>query len=250
MATVTTKSGSTKAYNFKRVQSNASKGSAAPKSGMTIRTKPTTTAPTAGSFGNKSTRTRYFSTSTGQQISRSGRKVAGGRTSGFAKTIGKTPQAKAALGAATTAKSRVKLPHADKRTAGAFGKAVNHSPILVAEFLVAMVIIGFQGISSVGRNGYQSAISGIMLRFSAVTAIWFILFLFASSKRGGTFAAWFGFLIILGILFDAVRKDAIKDMSNIISGQGIGQDTKLLVQSEKPPEFYTEAVEIKSPTLA
>ena len=226
MATVkTTQKGK---YDFQR-------SNAAPKS-VIVRPKG---PPTAGSFGNKSTRTRYFSTSTGSQISGTGRRVGGGRTSSLAKSIGKgpTPQTKA-IGAAAAAKGKVHLPHSDKRTASGFGKAVNHSPVLVAEFLAALILVGFQGMSGIAKNGYQHAISGILLRFSAITAIWFVLFLFASSKRGGTFASWFGFLIVLAILFDAVNKGSIKDLTGIVSGAGIKEDPKLLSENLKAPEYY------------
>jgi hypothetical protein len=180
-------------------------------------------------------------------MSKTGRAVGGGRTSSLAKTIGKgpTPQTKA-IGTGLAAKDKLKFPHADQRTSSGIGKAVNHAPILVAELLAAYILIGFAGISSIAKDGYQNAVSGIMLRFSAVTAIWFVLFLFTGSKRGGTFAAWLGFLVDLGILYDAVNKGAIADMTGIITGGGLADKTKLVSASEKPQEFYTVPEEVKA----
>jgi hypothetical protein len=141
------------------------------------------------------------------------------------------------------------LPHSDKRTTPALVKATNHSPILAAEYGIVVLIITGKGISDIARIGYQTAISGIMLRFTAATALWFVLFLLASSKKGSAFAAWFGFLVVLGAVFDAVNSQSTTDLTSIIQGQPLtNSDGTLLVVDEKPSEFYETAGQVKPVT--
>lgn len=153
--------------------------------------------------------------------------------------VGKAVPAGRAVSAGRKIAGNVKLPHSDKRTTPALVKVANRTPVLVAELGIAFLIIGINGASNIARDGYQKAISGIMLRYTALTGVFFILFLFTSSKKGSTFAAWFGALIVLGILFDAVNGKGITDLATVIKGNPL-QDSSgdQLVVSEKPEEFY------------
>lgn len=159
----------------------------------------------------------------------------------IAKIATKTPPVRAAT-TARKIKSSVKLPHSDKRTKSALPRAVSHSPVLVAEFLLAILIIGFNGFSDIARNGYQTAMSGVFLRFTAVSGVFFVLFLLSGSKRGSTVAALFGGLVDLGILFNAVNKGAISDLTSVITGGGLPSTDKVTLLSDlKPNEYYETA---------
>jgi hypothetical protein len=226
-----------------------------PKRNNTVIAKPTA-PPKAGNWGGSGVRTQYNSVKTGNRVSRSGANL-GTSPSGrrlTSKLVGDVAKATPA-GRAAKIGSKVSgfsLPKSDKRTSSALGQAVNHSPVLLSEFLVAMVIVGAKGVTDIATTGYQKAITGIMLRYTAIIAIWFVLFLMSSSKRGSQFAMWFGLLIDLGILFDAVSGDAIANLTSIINGQGLPSQTVLLGdKDQKPTEYYsTGETTIVKPTSA
>ncbi|HEX8763295.1 MAG TPA: hypothetical protein VF733_06100 [Candidatus Saccharimonadales bacterium] len=179
-------------------------------------------------------------------------------TSTLSKTVskgaGKTPQGAAAKTVAKRAQKRltvpnkVSSPHPDERTRSAL-KFTNKTPILLAEFLIAIVVIGIGTTGNIARNGYQKSISSTMLRFSAVTGIWFVLFLLSSSKRGSNVAVLFGALVDAGIIFDAVRNSSqqggVYDLVAMVQGQQLpGVDPTQLTAQEKPQEFYNEPKEL------
>lgn len=160
------------------------------------------------------------------------------RQSGRVVSVARKTIAGRAANIALKAKGKVHLPHADKRTQGIFGKATSHSPVLLAEFLVGLLLIGMGGVSGIARDGYQKEISNVMLKYTAFTAVFFVLFLLSSGKRGSQFAAWFGGLIDLGILFNVVNRGSVADLTSMVKGQGLGLDSTTLVDSLKPDEFY------------
>jgi hypothetical protein len=65
----------------------------------------------------------------------------------------------------------------------------------------------------------------VMMRLSGLTALFFILFLFTGSKRGGEFAMWFGLLIDVAIAFRALQKNNFTRIASGLSGQGIPSET-------------------------
>lgn len=190
----------------------------------------------ASNWTGSNVRTQYHSLSTGGRVSKSGARLKGA-SSPLAKKIGAaTPQGRAAK-AGSMALTKFHPPRSDKRTESPI-KFGNHTPALLAEYLVALALIGWSGTTKIANNGYQHAISGIMLRFTAVTMVWFVLFLMAAGKRSGTFAAWFGALIDLGILFDAVNSQSVANLTSVIKGQGLNMDKTTLTDSLKPTEYY------------
>lgn len=137
----------------------------------------------------------------------------------------------------STKSSAFTMPRSDKRQSSPLVKAGNKSPVLVAEFIAGILIIS---ISMFTRNrAWQDAVSDIMIRLTALTAAFFVLFLLTGSKRSGQFAMWFGLLIDLGIMYAAVQKNDIAALGAMISGQGNPiEPTKLLSSVESPPEFH------------
>jgi hypothetical protein len=129
-------------------------------------------------------------------------------------------------------------PHSDKRTGSAFKAAGNHSPVLLAEFILGMLIIVVKTITDTAKASYQEAMATAMLQASALTGVFFILFLLASGKRAGKGAAWFGALVDLGVLFTAVNAGALTDFTQLVQGKGLPSGVTLLSTS-KPEEFYS-----------
>lgn len=64
--------------------------------------------------------------------------------------------------------------------------------------------------------------SKVLIRLTALTSLFFVLFLMSGSKRGGQFAIWFGLLVDLGIVFTAARGQAFTTLADEISGKGTG----------------------------
>lgn len=134
-----------------------------------------------------------------------------------------------------------KLPKSDKRTSSFIGKAYNHSPLLVAEFVGGLAIIGIAMFTRTATEKYQDVMTSVVARFTAFTAIFFILFLMsAGSKRSSQAAAWFGLLIDLGLLFDATNHHMFEDLSAFINGTGLAAKT-VTVSATKPEEFFATA---------
>lgn len=150
-----------------------------------------------------------------------------------------TPRGGRGKGASLSRRGRsVGFPSSDKRTSGFLGKAYDHSPVLLAEFFAGVVIIAIAMITRSATEKYNDVISSIMGRYTAFTAVFFVLYLMGSGgKRSSQAAAWFGLLIDLGLLFDAVNHNVFQDLSGMVTGAGLPQGVKLL-SAEKPQEFF------------
>jgi len=107
--------------------------------------------------------------------------------------------------------------------------------ILLAEYFGAVVIIVLGLFTKGPGQGYHQTMADIMLRLTALTGIFFILFLLAGTK-GGKAAVWFGLLVDLGVIFTATRENVLTDTANIVAGKGTGVDTATLTAATKEPE--------------
>lgn len=136
--------------------------------------------------------------------------------------------------AATRKLTLPSAPRSDKRTSSAVG---NHAPVIVAEFILAILIVILMTITSSAKATYQEAMASAMLQLSAITGVFFVLFLFSSGKHGSKAAAWFGVLVDLGILFTAVNKNALADFSSLVQGNGISSGA-VTISDTKPAEYY------------
>src|SRR5712691_3547334 len=83
----------------------------------------------------------------------------------------------------------------------------SYQPVILAEFLVAVVVVS---VSPVAKGGTPEAqVKGSPSPYStntlkqliAIGAVYFTLALLASSRRAGRYAAWFGGLVLLGLGF-------------------------------------------------
>jgi hypothetical protein len=106
----------------------------------------------------------------------------------------------------------------------------------VAEYVLGLLLITIITITNSAKTGYNDAMSKAMLQASALTGVFFILFLMSSGQRASRVAAWFGVLVDLGILFTAVNSNAISDFASLVQGNGLPEAT--LLSSDKPQEFY------------
>jgi hypothetical protein len=94
----------------------------------------------------------------------------------------------------------------------------NYQGAILAEFLVAVVVVAFLPLASgpgddkAGPSPYRV---GDMIQLVAIGAVYFVLALFSSGERSGRIVAWFGGLLVLGIL---IAKTGSGQLSAAVSG--------------------------------
>lgn len=173
-----------------------------------------------------------------------------GRHASIGKTATKIvpPPAKPAVAVAQkrqqrrAARKAPRLLRTDKRQSSPFTKVTNRSPALMAEFLFGVAVISISIFTESRDRGYNTVMAEVMMRLSGLTALFFILFLFTGSKRGGEFAMWFGLLIDIAVAFRALQKNNFTRLASGLSGQGIPSETggtQLAADiTEKPTEIH------------
>jgi hypothetical protein len=102
----------------------------------------------------------------------------------------------------------------------------SHSGILFAEYIGGAVVISLELFTQGANRGYTASMSRVMIRLTALTAVFFVLFLMQGSRRGGQAAVWFGLIVDMGIVFTAGRGQTLSTTADIVSGKGI-QDIQL-----------------------
>jgi hypothetical protein len=133
------------------------------------------------------------------------------------------------------------LPTTDKRRTSPFRKATSRSPALLAEYLAGVLIISITLFTQSGTKGYQTVITDVMMRLSALTAVFFVLFLMTGSKRGGEAAMWFGLLVDLGIVYKAAQSGDIGNFALLVSGKGLGVGATTLTSNTQETEVHETA---------
>lgn len=104
-----------------------------------------------------------------------------------------------------------------------------YQPVLLAEFLAAVVIIALVPIAAGGSanakaKGTPSPYdTGDLKQIVAVGGLYFILAL-ASSGNSGRISAWFGGLVLLGLAFSKLSHGQLQDVFKTVSGQSAQQD--------------------------
>lgn len=125
------------------------------------------------------------------------------------------------------------------------------SGALFAEYFAAALVITFDLFVKSPTEGYLSTMSKVMMRLTALTAVFFVLFLMTGSKRGGQVAVWFGLLVDLGVIFTAARRQSFTDIADMISGKGTGitlvdATSKLSVPHPDPPQLPDELTQAQA----
>lgn len=117
----------------------------------------------------------------------------------------------------------------------------NGAPLL-AEYIGGVIIICLGTLTQGPSKGYANAMSELLLRLTALTTVFFVLFLLAGTKAGKA-AVWFGLLIDLGIVFTAAQHNVLSDTATLISSSTVSGGTATLTsagggnleQPEPPP---------------
>ena len=82
-----------------------------------------------------------------------------------------------------------------------------YQPVILAEFLVAVVVVSVSPVAKGGTPEAQAKGSpspysvNTLKQLVAIGGVYFVLALLASSRRAGRYAAWFGGLVLLGLGF-------------------------------------------------
>jgi hypothetical protein len=102
---------------------------------------------------------------------------------------------------------------------GSTGGGRNYQGAILAEFLVAVIVVAFlplaSGAPDDGKAGPSPYRVTDMIQLVAIGAVYFILALFSSGERSGRIVAWFGGLLTLGIL---IAKVGSGQLSAAVSG--------------------------------
>lgn len=144
-----------------------------------------------------------------------------GAARGAAKGRAETRKTRSA--ASSRASSRARTTRGGPGIASLSGPATG---ALFAEYFAGALIITFQLFTDTPSRGYLPTVSKVMMRLTALTAIFFVLFLMQGSKRGAQFAVWFGLLVDLGVIFTAARSQTFSTMADMIGNKGTPAGTQ------------------------
>lgn len=116
-----------------------------------------------------------------------------------------------------------------------------HGGVLIAEFIAAVLIMVIGTLTRGPGKGYQVVMSELVIRLTALSMVFFVLFLLAPTKAGKA-AMYFGLLVDLGVLLTATQQGVISDLASVVQGQplkdatGNPVDTTALTADETEPE--------------
>jgi len=156
-----------------------------------------------------------------------------GAARGAAKAVVKRPAARPSAPSSTARPSRARRAaratggYAAKRGKGLAIKRLEGpvSGALFAEYFAGIFVIFIGVFTKAPTEGYLAVMPKIMIRLTALTAVFFVLFLMQGSKRGAQAAVWFGLLVDLGIVFTAAKSQTFSTTADIISGKGMPVQT-------------------------
>jgi hypothetical protein len=97
----------------------------------------------------------------------------------------------------------------------------NYQGIILAEFLVAVIVVAFLPLASGPADGKQGPSPyrvNDMIQLVAIGAVYFVLALFSSGERSGRIVAWFGGLLTIGILIAKVGSGQLSAAVSSVSG--------------------------------
>jgi len=108
------------------------------------------------------------------------------------------------------------------RRGGSLGGGRNYQGAILAEFLVAVLVVAFLPLASGRPNDDKGGPSPYrvtdMTQLVAIGAVYFILALFSGGERSGRIVAWFGGLLLLGILIAKVGSGQLSAAVSSVSG--------------------------------
>jgi len=166
----------------------------------------------------------------GAAAARGGRKVVQGRVEGSTydlrnpRTRARTSSASTQTAAGGTRRGPAVQPviGLGGRGGGSAGGGRNYQGAILAEFLVAVLVVAFLPLASGppddGKAGPSPYRVDDMIQLVAIGAVYFILALFSSGERSGRIVAWFGGLILIGILIAKVGSGQLSAAVSGVSG--------------------------------
>jgi hypothetical protein len=107
------------------------------------------------------------------------------------------------------------------RRGGGGGLGGGYQGAILAEFLVAVLVVAFLPLASGptdGKKGPSPYRVTDITQLVAIGAAYFILALFSGGDRSGRIVAWFGGLLLLGILFTKVGSGQLSAAVSGVSG--------------------------------
>lgn len=107
------------------------------------------------------------------------------------------------------------------RGGGSMGGGRTYQGAILAEFLVAAIVVAFLPLASGpadGKKGPSPYRVTDMTQLVAIGAAYFILALFSGGERSGRVVAWFGGLLLLGILFTKAGSGQLSAAVSGVSG--------------------------------
>jgi hypothetical protein len=102
----------------------------------------------------------------------------------------------------------------------------SYQPVVLAEFLVAVVVVSVSPVAKGGTATAQAKGSpspysvDTLKQLIAIGAVYFVLALLASSRRAGRMAAWFGGLVLLGLGFTQLANGDLTALFKIFAPGG------------------------------
>ncbi len=105
-----------------------------------------------------------------------------------------------------------------------------YQPVILAEFMVAVVLVSVSPVAKGGTAESQAKGSpspysvNTLKQLVAIGAVYFILALLASSRRAGRYSAWFGGLILLGLGFAELASGDLQAVFKIFGPSKVQQD--------------------------
>ena len=108
------------------------------------------------------------------------------------------------------------------------------APVLAAEYIACLVIVGATVLT--GKGEYGDNMAQTMWRLTAVTAVFFVLALASMSEKLSGPSKAFGGLIVGAVLLKSVK--SVRGVLDELSGQGTGEDKATLtsdLSTAEPP---------------
>jgi hypothetical protein len=101
------------------------------------------------------------------------------------------------------------------------GGGRSYQGAILAEFLVAVLVVAFLPLASGpgdGKTGPSPYRVNDMIQLVAIGAVYFVLALFSNGERSGRVVAWFGGLLVIGILIAKVGSGQLSAAVSSVSG--------------------------------
>ena len=100
----------------------------------------------------------------------------------------------------------------------------SYQPVILAEFIVAVVLVSVSPLASGGTANAQAKGSAspydvnTLKQLVAIGMTYFVLALFGASEKAGRYAAWFGGLVLLGLGFTQLASGDLQAIFGLFSG--------------------------------